>query len=65
MADVLAYEITGIGSDLFGIVDLNTGVFTSLGYTGSRFSSQSAHEPLAPLSNQRARHPLRKILRYD
>ena len=34
MADNFAYEITGPGSDLFGVVDLNTGVFTSLGSMG-------------------------------
>ena len=33
MADSFAYEVTGPGS-LFGVVDLNTGVFTSLGSTG-------------------------------
>ena len=31
MSDVFAYEITGPGSDLFGIIDLTTGVFASLG----------------------------------
>ena len=31
MADVLAYEATGPGSDLFGVIDLSTGVFTSRG----------------------------------
>lgn len=34
MADNFAYEVTGPGSDLFGVIDLNTGVFTSLGDTG-------------------------------
>jgi len=34
MADPFAYEITGPGSDLFGVIDLNTGVFTSLGDMG-------------------------------
>lgn len=34
MADVFAYEATGIGSDLFGVIDLNTGVFTALGSMG-------------------------------
>jgi hypothetical protein len=32
MADNFAYEVTG--NDLFGVVDLNTGVFTSVGSTG-------------------------------
>jgi autotransporter-associated beta strand protein/probable HAF family extracellular repeat protein len=32
--DPFAYEITGPGSDLFGVIDLNTGVFTSLGDMG-------------------------------
>jgi hypothetical protein len=34
MADSFAYESTG--NDLFGIVDLNTGVFTPVGSTGPR-----------------------------
>jgi hypothetical protein len=34
MADFFAYEVTGPASDLFGIIDLNTGMFTSLGNTG-------------------------------
>jgi len=34
MADNFAYEATG--NDLFGIVDLNTGVFTSVGSTALR-----------------------------
>jgi hypothetical protein len=34
MADVFVYEVTGPGSDSFCIIDLNTGVFTSLGNTG-------------------------------
>jgi hypothetical protein len=34
VADNFAYEVTG--NDLFGIVDLNTGVFTSVGSTGLR-----------------------------
>ena len=34
MADTFAYEITGPGSDLFGVIDLNTGVFTSRGNMG-------------------------------
>jgi hypothetical protein len=34
MADNFAYEVTGPGSDLFGVIDLNTGVFTSVGSTG-------------------------------
>ena len=34
MADNSAYEATG--NDLFGIVDLNIGVFTSVGSTGLR-----------------------------
>jgi YVTN family beta-propeller protein len=32
--DNFAYEMTGPAGDLFGIVDLNTGVFTSVGSTG-------------------------------
>ena len=32
MADNFAYEVTGNG--LFGVIDLNTGVFTSFGSTG-------------------------------
>jgi hypothetical protein len=32
--DVLVYEATGIGSDQFGVLDLNTGVFTSRGGMG-------------------------------
>jgi hypothetical protein len=34
MADVFAYEVTGPRSDLFGVIDLDTGMFTSLGNTG-------------------------------
>jgi hypothetical protein len=34
MTDTYAYEITGPGSNLFGVIDLNTGVFTSLGSMG-------------------------------
>jgi hypothetical protein len=30
MADVFAYEVTGPGSDLFDVIDLNTGMFASL-----------------------------------
>src|SRR5262245_59051453 len=34
MADVYAYEITGPDSNLFGVIELNTGVFTSVGSMG-------------------------------
>ena len=34
MADVLAYEATGLGSHLFGVIDPNTGVFTPRGDMG-------------------------------
>src|SRR5262245_7031369 len=34
MTDAYAYEITGLGSNLFGVIDLNTGVFTSVGSMG-------------------------------
>ena len=34
MADNFAHEITGPGSDLFRVVDLNTGVFTPVGNMG-------------------------------
>ena len=34
MADNFAHEITGSGSDLFGVVDLYTGVFTPVGNMG-------------------------------
>jgi hypothetical protein len=33
-ADSFAYEVTGYGSNLFGVVNLNTGVFTSKGGMG-------------------------------
>ena len=34
MTHNFAYEVTGPGSDLFGVVDLNTGVFTPIGSMG-------------------------------
>lgn len=34
MADNFAHEITGPGSDLFRVVDLNAGVFTPVGNLG-------------------------------
>ena len=34
MTDVFAYEATGLGSHLFGVVDLTTGVFTPHGDMG-------------------------------
>ena len=43
MADVFAYEITGPGSDLFGVIDLNTGVFTSLGDTGQTLAGLGSY----------------------
>src|SRR6516165_7679830 len=43
MADPFAYEITGPGSDLFGVIDLNTGVFTSLGDMGQTLASLGSY----------------------
>jgi hypothetical protein len=33
LSDIFAYEVTGVGQ-LFGLVDLNTGVFTPRGSMG-------------------------------
>ena len=41
MADNFAYEVTGNG--LFGVVDLNTGVFTSVGSTGLRLAGLGSY----------------------
>ena len=41
MADNFAYEATG--NDLFGIVDLNTGVFTSVGSTGQTLAGLGSY----------------------
>ena len=43
MADPFAYEITGPGSDLFGVIDLNTGVFTSLGDMGQTLAGLGSY----------------------
>jgi hypothetical protein len=34
MTNNFAYEVTGPGSDLFGVINLNTGVFTPIGSMG-------------------------------
>ena len=40
--DALAYEATGPG-DLFGVIDLNTGVFTSVGSTGQTLAGLGSY----------------------
>jgi hypothetical protein len=48
MADNFAYEVTGPGSDLFGVIDLHTGVFTSLGDTRQTLAGLGSYQrPLA------------------
>jgi hypothetical protein len=43
MADVFAYEATGLGSHLFGLVDLTTGVFTSRGNMGQTLAGLGSY----------------------
>jgi hypothetical protein len=46
MADNFAYEITGSGSDLFGVVDLNTGMFTPVGNMGLTLAGLGSAKPV-------------------
>jgi hypothetical protein len=43
MADIFAYEATGPGSDLFGVIDLTTGVFTSVGAMGQTLAKLGSY----------------------
>jgi hypothetical protein len=42
-ADDFAYEVTGWSTQLFGIIDLNTGVFTSRGYMGQTLAGLGSY----------------------
>jgi hypothetical protein len=41
--DVLAYEVTGLQSDLFGVIDLTTGVFTPRGSMGQTLAGLGSY----------------------